>query len=101
MKRALADVLWEAANERLSVDEWDTNGQSEYSCWAVESAMVLAPGRSNHQVNNFLCCLGCDISRVQEFGVERGVKRQGARYMWLLLAMHVAEDEGIEIEVGK
>ena len=24
---------------------------------------------------------------------------QGVRYMWLLLAMHVAEDEGIEIEV--
>lgn len=102
-KKALADVLWEAANLRL----WD--GRSEYhaaplgrwrfSCDAATARDDLAP-ETRVVVKKFLARLGCDTEGLYLFTeFPEGRARQGARYLWLLLAMHVAEDEGIEIEV--
>ena len=48
----------------------------------------------------------CREQLLHQFEVRRaelgplGQDRQGVRYMWLLLAMHVAEDEGITVEVA-
>lgn len=98
-KVKLADVLWDAANECL----WDGAGpypparQDEYSCNAVNSAAMGA--------DKFLDSLGCPwvFAACPAWEWTKGATsktRQGVRYMWLLLAMHVAEDEGIEIEVS-
>lgn len=101
MKRALADVLWEAANQHLTEDL----GRLEtYSCNAamkadgsfrLDAAGNLL-GRENSAACAFLAQLGCD-THVAGFKDFREVERQGIRYMWLLLAACVAEDEGIEI----
>lgn len=104
MKRALADVLWDAANKHLSVDQWDTRTSAEYSCWAVEHALglvhtVTKPRAPYLDALEFLQKLGCRVSEEATFSVTRGGKRQGVRYMWLLIAMHVAADEGIEVDV--
>lgn len=99
MKRvALADVLWDAANEHLS-DALGFPGES-YSCHAVFSA-VKWDGPMVRKIESFFAALGCDPNDAYSFGVTSLTKRQGARYMWLLLAMHVAEDEGIYIEVER
>jgi len=108
-KRFLADVLWEAANWHLSDDgtsrhaKWDN-----YSCFAVAIALGLSYGAVTHgpTVNsedaafNFLYELGCtfDCAKVWD-GLNSQPEEyiQGVRYMWLLLAMHVAEDEGITL----
>lgn len=95
-KRMLADVLWEAANRRLSVDQWDTGEEYEYSCWAADRVAGEA-GANRHGVTAFLRSLGCDTGAVQKFDTPHGEARQGVRYMWLLLAMHVAADEGLTV----
>jgi hypothetical protein len=46
---------------------------------------------------DFLRSLGCETHTTE---MNKHKDSQGVRYMWLLLAMHVAEDEGIEIERG-
>lgn len=90
-KVKLADVLWDAANKHLSPD-------SGYSCFAVWDA--IGDWMDTDEVHDFLMELGCRTGTVMnEFPV--GPLRQGVRYMWLLLAMHVAEDENIEIEVNQ
>lgn len=102
-KVKLADVLWEAANKRL----WDGDGQpwlqhyqNTYSCCAVADACGDLPDEET--ALRFLRRLGCPVrSEAQKFGTQDPKARQGARYMWLLLAMHVADDEGIEIEVER
>lgn len=100
-KVKLADVLWEAANKHL----WDGDKKSpgdEESCFAVKTA-ELPPGQwiggPNTSAMEYLTSLGCDYHGRPFDGFKHGAERQGVRYMWLLLAMHVAEDEGIEIEV--
>lgn len=103
-KVALADVLWEAANEHLSLDGWYRYGKSLWSCNAVAKAATGDPDAACRQlpkaVAAFLRSLGCRVGfENYTFGQRNESARQGARYMWLLLAMHVAEDEGIEIEV--
>jgi hypothetical protein len=46
----------------------------------------------------FLESLGCKTMSDKCFSfIPEGEQRQGVRYMWLLLAMHVAEDEGITV----
>jgi hypothetical protein len=97
-KVKLADVLWRAANMNLSDSNEDGSTSFEYSCWAVSEA-ALQSRCSDYAAIRFLESLGCNTSMVHGFGATPGGERQGVRYMWLLLAMHVAEDEGIEIEV--
>lgn len=92
-KRMLADVLWEAANESLSVHG---RGRLEFSCLAALE--VAKAGYGGGKVLELLTSLGCSCYDNRfTFGQPRGPKRQGVRYMWLLLAMHVAEDEGITV----
>lgn len=116
-KVALADVLWDAANTRLwdGVEDFyraadvvplDSPGvrHHAYSCDAVAAEVLCAipsiPYGSSI-VRTFLCGCGCQVYSTGAFSDEpEGERRQGVRYMWLLLAMHVAEDEGIEIEVA-
>lgn len=94
-KIALADVLWKAANEHLS---YPGTGGLSFSCWAAESAAYTS--RVYHgDVVGFLEDLGCDSHSAQFGNYQLGNHRQGVRYMWLLLAMHVAQDEGIMVEV--
>jgi hypothetical protein len=109
-KRMLADVLWEAANERLSPDFNEAENTDRYSCFAVslaacgrltqvrEDLLHIVPGEVAAALR-FLYSLGLDY-RAYENGWNHFTPQhlQGVRYMWLLLAMHVAEDEGIEIE---
>ncbi len=92
----LADVLWDAANVHLSADNFSAwEKQIDYfSCCAVE----YAAGDGDLEAKRFLKSLGCDTASTTSFlSFRPGIQRQGVRYMWLLLAMHVAEDEGIEI----
>jgi hypothetical protein len=91
-KVALADVLLDAAN---LVD--DISG---YSCFSVDCAASAHGLKSGPRTeyDRFLKKLGCDTGTVMSW-FPTGHERQGVRYMWLLLAAHVAEDEGIQIEV--
>lgn len=98
-KRMLADVLWEAANERLwdGVSEYSvTSGPSLYSCDAIFHCFDEPELRRRAKAH--LVPMGCDIISHTLFTEhEFGPARQGVRYMWLLLAMHVAEDEGLTV----
>jgi hypothetical protein len=90
-KLRLADVLWDAANKHLGTD-------FGFSCIAVDAAVHEAGCKSApyEPYDMFLRELGCETGTVmREF--PQGMDRQGARYMWLLLAMHVAEDEGMTV----
>jgi hypothetical protein len=87
-KRMLADVLWDAANRWLAPHDGAHGKKVWHSC----NAFIWA---SNHTVTpEFLHELGAPSS-AGDF--PRGVDTQGCRYMFLLFAMHVAEDEGIEL----
>lgn len=103
-KRMLADVPWEAANEHL--DQSYNYGWNGFSCCAVAASLGFSMGEYEEaeetKAIQFLRRMGCDVSshgNALTVSFE-GHALQGARYMWLLLAMHVAEDEGIEIEVA-
>lgn len=90
-KRMLADVLWTAANERLVYDE--------FSCIAAKIAYFNAVNGDysatwDDPACQFLYSLGCDPHQTY---FEDSADPRGDRYMWLLLAMHVAEDEGITV----
>jgi hypothetical protein len=107
-KRMLADVLWEAANLHLSPipGGCDEPGRPmlRYSCntvcrvlgWETDDDFddwfPLPPN-----VYDFLRDCGCNPDSAKLFADSDPLMVQGDRYMWLLLAMHVAEDEGIEI----
>lgn len=105
-KVKLADVLWDAANGRL----WDGAGDYDaapygywrFSCDAVLTSQAPELQRAASQLLED-CGLPADArNRFDMFdSFEWGEQRQGVRYMWLLLAMHCAEDEGIEIEVAE
>jgi hypothetical protein len=101
----LADVLWDAANRFLAAGALDVDPDrhvSPYSCDAVLFVLRYAPNYQNYtafrEAQSFLFSLGCP-SGDEAFKRTPAKKRQGVRYMWLLLAMHVAEDERIMIEV--
>ena len=104
-KVKLADVLWEAANEHLNPNLRIYEKQFDFSCEAVGEAVGIrwdgwTAFLRNHPAIQFLRELGCKCGSGTLFDHwEDREQRQGVRYMWLLLAMHVAEDEGIEIEV--
>jgi hypothetical protein len=88
-KRMLADVLWEAATQHLSEGPYETRkGCVWHSCNALRWA-------SKHSVSpRFLHTLGAPHG-AGDF--PDGVDTQGCRFMFLLFAMHVAEDEGITV----
>lgn len=102
-KRMLADVLWDAANKWLFPDESGYYAPLQwFSCNAVgvalDSGEWVSAFTRNPEVANFLKGLGCNVHSNQCFReYDSGEVRQGVRYMWLLLAMHVAEDEGITV----
>jgi len=93
-KRMLADVLWEAANVHLCA-VGNTSGDKEcYSCAAVSKEFnYLMP----MDVRLFLESLGCAThsDSLLHKPWKPTPESQGVRYMWLLLAMHVAESEGL------
>jgi hypothetical protein len=105
MKRPLADVLWEAANVYLSATDNPQLTETLFSCIATAKAEGTYPFARGHaycwleEQMDELRNRGASRARFHEF--NEGEERQGVRYMWLLLAMHVAEDEGIEIEVAE
>jgi hypothetical protein len=100
-KVPLADVLWDAANLQLSADDTD-EPLNRYSCNAVKNICYLQDIRPYEGPVQFLFELGCDPSEDEyTFGKRSGAARQGVRYMWLLLAMHVAADEKIMVEVAQ
>lgn len=86
----LADVLWTAANKHLGAVE------TKYSCFAVWDA--CDDNAAEEIATNFLRSLGVETGTVMEW-FPIGPVRQGVRYMWLLLAMHVAADEGLTVEI--
>lgn len=101
-KRMMADVLWEAANVHLH--RYVYVG----SCIAVAQVLGMKWGNEvtlhdlavGHTVFEFLSSLGCQTDSMMFLDLEDGDKEydvQGARYMWLILAMHVAEDEGLMV----
>lgn len=108
-KRMLADVLREAADVHL----WDGRGEAEFgplrdlfSCNAICFALGKPRGiHCGHPAFDFVRECGCNGSALQMDRVMRGIGQiddktlQGARFMWLHLAAHVAEDENIQIEV--
>jgi hypothetical protein len=98
----LADVLWDAANAYLALgssdDQGGCSGPQLYSCHAIYEAInPKSCWRPSERLNGFLASLGCDFSGDGFDHIQGEFKRQGVRYMWLLLAMHVAEDLDIEI----
>jgi hypothetical protein len=99
--RMLADLLWERANELL----W--NGSCAYgfgergwrfTCDAVGTRLDYKAKQAAFSLLHS-CGLPTNASdRYDLFGdFDYGEERQGVRYMWLLLAMHVAEDEGLTV----
>lgn len=102
---ALADVLWTAANEQLSDGDGSWGGHLDFTCCAIGAALGMDyitewQSVKQHRAVRFLAELGCPTGSLNAFNeFSLGEIRQGVRYMWLLLAMHVAEDEGIMLEV--
>jgi hypothetical protein len=90
-KRMLADVLWEAANVYLLPEQVWHPAKSYYTCDAALAAS------DSDAATDFLQELGCPGGFWCFENFEEGEQRQGVRYMWLLLAMHVAEDEGLTV----
>lgn len=101
----LADVFWKAANEHLSVGP-STPLLSQYTCVAVSAAIYSIDQRglvslrlaAMKKAEDYMKALGCETGRMNyTFGTKHIAERQQRRYMWLLIAMHAAEDEGIEV----
>src|SRR5687768_3879590 len=98
-KRMLADVLWQAANEHLNDEPREsrfTEGVHKWSCWAIDRALGEKPSEYDALTGShwsFLKRLGLDASPTNVLERTTPDSRvQGVRYMWLLLAMHAAED---------
>ncbi len=103
-KRALADVLWEAACNLNPVRQMF--GDNQFTCVEVARAelqltadyLMQHPQVDASKAVEFMRELGCTRNAGDVWGdVARSTQVQGVRFMWLLLAACVAEDEGIEI----
>lgn len=107
IQRPLADVLWEAANVYLSAGGSCDDAIEKFSCnaalRATKEPLFCAFDRYNDSKTIiFLRKLGCDFYSTDWGDLDKEIEfeqMQGVRYMWLLLAMHVAEDEGVMVEV--
>lgn len=99
----LADVLWDAANRFLSPHNRTQRYFDDfYTCNAVCYAVSRSYVPAWDQILDFVSDLGCEVSGFSQFkDFPSGIERQGVRYIWLLLAMHVAEDEGVMVEVSQ
>jgi hypothetical protein len=98
-KRMMADVFWDAANKHLAtepIEDPDLDRVHKWACWAVDAAMEEKRNTGENS-NNKAYRLFKELGMKSRFGFdnERHNDPQGVRYMWLLLAMHVAEDEGL------
>jgi hypothetical protein len=102
-KVPLADVLWKAANEHLAHDaESDDGDRYGYSCAAIATA--LGDSAIRGEPRDFICSLGCEpasFTLFSKYAFRFTARTQGLRYLWLLLAMHVAEDEKLMVEVAQ
>lgn len=101
----LSDLLWKAANEHL----WDGKGapplsyREAFSCCAVFDAAndALPDGAARYgddwwPARDFLADLGCPTASLSAFSdFANGPERQGARYLWLIFAAMIAEEEGL------
>ena len=105
-KRMMADVLWKAANVHLT--HGDANSFCKWSCNAALKAenprLITDYGIDNYKrkasaTDKFLTSLGCQSGgHVGKFrNYPEGAARQGVRYLWLMLAMHVAKDEKVTL----
>jgi len=98
MKVALADVLWDAANVHL----WDGREgkyfKQFYSCRAIEKAENDFHYRQSRLWYEHDFGVPCDYGDTLTGSFK---ENQAVRYMLLLIAMHVAEDEGVMIEVSR
>jgi hypothetical protein len=105
MDLKLSDILWHAANERLSTEDepsyqghWPTR---VYTCEAAAKAEIALGGNRNATYDDCLChdflvSLGVDCESIEQFDeFDPGMERQGARYLWLDFARLVAEEEGL------
>jgi hypothetical protein len=107
-KRALADVLWEAANVYLSPTGKQIHG-APYSCWAIwmaQNGTRRLPNEFGLHTSGggaaweFIRSMNGGESLACSYMTEGSTSPrdvQSVRYMWLLLAMHVAEDEGLTV----
>lgn len=103
----LSDVLWDAANKHLDhiSDGVDGPGRKRliFSCNAISRAIYGNLGDAPEwfplpfNVFNLLKECGVDPYSARMLDRHAEARRQSIRYMWLLIAMHVAEDEGIEV----
>lgn len=109
----IADILWSAANEYLNdypgnhhLSDYCGDITSQYSCDAIDSAICVVAITSTEcnfigdGIKWFLESLGFPQigSGFHVFNHVDTEERQGVRYMWLLLAMEVAQDENLFIE---
>ena len=105
-KRMMADVLWEAANKHLC--HAYANSFCKWSCNAAlkaENPLLISEHRISDRkrrasaTDKFLKSLGCQTGgHVGKFlNYPEGPERQGVRYLWLMLAMHVAKDEKVTL----
>lgn len=103
----LADVYWKAANVHLQHGNgpWVTDAD-DYTCYSVALACGSDPYQDSWRyvtampAIRYLRSIGCATNSTMAFSeFEAGRKRQSIRYMWLLIAMHCAEDEGVMVEV--
>lgn len=107
MRVALADVLWEAANVHLHTGSSKRGGLGySFSCHAVEIALngklpslFTLDTDAPYEPWPFMRELGCGQSVDVLHSFKSMEEEQGVRYLFLLLAMHVAQDEQIMIEV--
>lgn len=111
----LADIIWEAANNELWDGSMGWPRREKYSCCAVLSVIEKRMnwkgwGESGYdwaaleklnykkeKAQDFLKKLGCPITRVSRFYTSSDRVRQGRRYMWLLLAAQIAEEQDVWI----
>lgn len=92
----LADVLWMAANRYLSPTQYPFGDATVFSCCAAAAA-ESGDKDGCSKASDWLESHGAVTYGFRDFDV--GEQRQGVRYMWLLLAMHVAADEGLTVEI--
>lgn len=103
MKKKLADVLWEAANVLNPVRSFCA--PNTFTC-VIVTEITTGKRRVMHEdverceAVAFMRQLGCPECATSVWGRIPDAEVQGVRYMWLLLAMHAAEDEGIMVEVA-
>jgi hypothetical protein len=98
MSERIADTLRRAADlylSELECDYGDVDGRKyAFSCDAVLAACGHKNCAELQEARAFMAELGCKTGSFVEFDeFSCGEERQGARYLWLMFAASVADDE--------